>query len=129
MTQPWSIVSIDMIGPYTKSRSGNTFAIVAVDLYTKYFEIRPVRKQNGRTIVKFLKYLIGRWGIPRHIITDNGRDFINTDVKTLLTENDVDFTPTPIYHPQANHVGRYNRTIKPLIITYINDNQKVWDEN
>ncbi|CAG5082703.1 Similar to GIN1: Gypsy retrotransposon integrase-like protein 1 (Rattus norvegicus) [Cotesia congregata] len=70
-TQPWTIISIDTIGPYTKSSSGHQYALVIEDIYTRYLEIFPLRQQTGKEIVKHLRNALCHWGPVRQIISDN----------------------------------------------------------
>lgn len=63
---------------------GNAYAIVILDLYTRYFEIKPVRKQTGKNVVAFLKEIFARQGTPQQLISDNGKEFANQWVKQFL---------------------------------------------
>lgn len=121
-TQPWTIISMDTIGPYTKSASGHQYALVIEDIYTRYLEIFPLRQQTGREIAKHLRNVLCHWGPVRQIISDNGKEFINKDLQTLFQQYNIQFTPTPIGHPCANLVERCNRTIKPMIVAFTSQN-------
>lgn len=127
---PWAQLSVDTVGPLTRSKKGNTYIIVIQDLYTKFVELFPVRNQTGTIVVKVLGTIFDKWGtIPESIITDNGTEYINKNVKAFLTANGVNHITTPLAHPQANPVERVNRTIKPMIAAFIKDSQSEWDAN
>ena len=49
--------------------------LVMVDKFTKWIEVKPIKKLNGKTAVKFLEDIINRYGYPHSIITDNGSNF------------------------------------------------------
>ena len=49
--------------------------LVAVDKFTKWIEAKPIKKCDGKTIVKFIRDLIYRHAYPHSIITDNGMNF------------------------------------------------------
>lgn len=53
----------------------------------------------------------------------------STKVKKLMKDYKVNFLTTPLYCPEKNPTERYNRTFKTMLISYINDNQKLWDKN
>ena len=48
---------------------------VAIDKFTKWPEVEPVRKVTTQSAVKFFKGLVCRFGVPSRIITDNGTQF------------------------------------------------------
>ena len=64
-----------MVGPLRPARSNMTHILVIVDKFTKWVEVKPIRKLDGSTSVKFLKEIILRYGYPHSIITDNGSNF------------------------------------------------------
>lgn len=47
-TEPWSIVTGDIMGPFPPSRTQHL--LVVQDLFTKYVEIKPLRQANARSI-------------------------------------------------------------------------------
>ena len=48
---------------------------VAIDKFTKWPEVEPVRKVTAQSAIKFLKGLVAHFGVPNRIITDNGTQF------------------------------------------------------
>lgn len=129
LLNPWAQLSVDTVGPLTRSKKGNSYIIVIQDLYTKYVELFPVRNQTGKVVVKALEAVFDRWGtIPESIITDNGTEYINKDVEALFTAKKIKHLTTPLAHPQANPVERVNRTIKPMIAACLKNSQNEWDE-
>ena len=70
-----------------------------------------------------------RFGCPKTLISDQGREFINSvnaDLQTLLgTEHRM----TSAYHPQSNGlVEKFNHTIQSCLLKMVNDCQNDWDE-
>ena len=129
LQSPWAQLSVDTAVSQTRSKRGNSNLIVVQDLYTKYIELFPVRHRTGKSVVKTLETIFDRWGTPRSIITDNGTEYINKDVRAFLLARGVKHVTTPLSHPQSNPVERVNRTIKPMISAFINENHREWDEN
>ena len=87
------------------------------------------RNSNLIFVVKTLETIFDRWGTPRSIITDNGTEYINKDVRALLLARGVKHITTPLSHPHSNLVKCVNRTIKPMISAFINENHREWDKN
>lgn len=130
LIRPWAQLSIDTIGPLTRSKKGNAYIIVVQDLYTKFVELFPVRNQTGKIVVKILDIIFDKWGvIPESIISDNGTEYINKDLKAFLMAHKINHVTTPLAHPQANPVERVNRTVKPMIAAFIKSDQNTWDES
>ena len=44
-----------------------------------------------------------------------------------MMSNEIKLLNTAYYHAQANPTERYNRTIKTMIASYINNDQREWD--
>ena len=102
--EPWTMVAADIIGPLPLGKKGKKqYILVFIDLFTKWVEIIPIKKANGKTIeAEFHKRTISRWGTPRVISR---------------------------YYPQEYPTERYNRTIKQIIKAYLQDDHATWDDN
>ena len=49
--EPWTMVAADIIGLLPLNKKGkNQYILVFVDLFTKWVEIIPIKKANGKTI-------------------------------------------------------------------------------
>ncbi|XP_015123819.1 uncharacterized protein LOC107045921 [Diachasma alloeum] len=126
---PWEVVSIDLVGPITRSSLGNTVLLVMQNKYSKWVEIKPMRTAKSETVVKILKEaIILRFGCPRVLISDNGSQFTSSVFRDCLREFGIEHQRTPPYAPQCNPVERTNRVIKTMISQYINKNQRSWDK-
>ena len=97
-----------MVGPFRPARGQMTHILVMVDKFTKWVEVKPIRKCDGRTAVKFLKDIILRYGYPHSIITDNGTNFAQGEFKWFCEDNGIRLDVASVAHPQAN--GQVERT-------------------
>uniref|UniRef100_A0A6V7HLC1 RNA-directed DNA polymerase n=1 Tax=Bracon brevicornis TaxID=1563983 RepID=A0A6V7HLC1_9HYME len=129
LQQPWSQISVDTVVSQTRTKKGNTCIIVVQDLYTKYIELFPLKNRMETKVVGVLDSIFDRWGTPKSIITDNGTEYINKDVKAFLIARGAEHITTPLSHPQSNPVERVNRAIKPMIASFITEKQNEWDLN
>lgn len=126
---PWQVISIDIVGPLPRSSKGFSFILVVTDVFTKFTLIHPMRKALASTIARFVEndvFLV--YGVPQYILSDNGKQFVSSTFKDLCHEYKVQkLLYTALYHPQANPVERYNRTINTAIRSYVNEDHKKWD--
>ena len=63
---------LDILGPFPYAVGGFEYLYVAIDKFTKWSEVEPVRKVIAQSAVKFFKGLVCRFGVPNRVITDNG---------------------------------------------------------
>ena len=85
--EPWTVVAADIMGPLPRSRAKNQYILVCVDMFTKWVEIIPVKNKVATTIEKeFHRKIIWKWGTPRILFTDNGKEFVNK-IMVKLTQN------------------------------------------
>src|SRR4051812_18260518 len=110
-----------MIGPFQLAQGNMTHILVMVGKFTKWVEVKPIRKLDGRIAVKFLKDIINRYGYPHSIITDNGTNFAKGAFARFCMQKRIRLDVASVAHPQANgQVERMNRLIlegiKPRLI-------------
>nr|GEX02996.1 reverse transcriptase domain-containing protein [Tanacetum cinerariifolium] len=65
----FDLCGIDFMGPFPSSK-GNKYILVAVDYLSKWVKAKALPTNDVRVVVKFLKSLFSRFGIPRAIISD-----------------------------------------------------------
>lgn len=121
--------AIDYIGPLTFTKQKNQYIILAVEYATKWIEAKAVKKADGKTSVRFIHdRIITRFGCPMQLISDNGRHFINSEVKEFLEKTNIKHYRSSPYYPQSNGLcERSNYTIISCIRKLVNDNVTNWD--
>jgi hypothetical protein len=119
---------VDLIGPLPKGRGGASFAIVAIDYFTKWVEAEPLAKITEANTSKFLwKNVICRFGIPYSIVSDNGKQFDNRKVRDLCEELGIKKHFSTPHHPQANgQVEAVNKTIKHILKKKLDTAKGAW---
>ena len=66
-----------------------THILVMVDKFTKWVEVKPIRKCDGKTAVSFVKEIILRYGYPHSIITDNGTNFVKGELPRFCGDKGI----------------------------------------
>lgn len=130
--RPWEMICIDFVGPLPRSRKGNCYMLVVVDVFSKFVHIHPMRSATTQATVKCLEeHIFLTFGVPRYLISDNGSQFTSFDFKKFLSSYNVTSWYTSRYHPQANAAEAANKTAETAIRAYLKDekNHKNWDRN
>lgn len=123
-------IYIDFLGPYPRSRSGNVAIFIVLDHFSKFVFVKAVKKLEAAIVVKYLREeLFHLCGVPEIVVSDNGSQFKSELFRKLLREHRIIHKLTAIHSPQANASERVNRSIITAIRSYIDVNQRDWDEN
>lgn len=128
--RPFQVLSIDIVGPMPRSRSGFVYLLVVTCCFSKYCLIFPMRRATCAEVVKNLEQrVILVHGVPETVIADNGVQFTGSEFRQMLERYKVPKLHfTPRYTPQVNLVERYNKTIMTAVASYVKDNHRTWDE-
>ena len=80
ISSPWPFAQwrIDIMVPFPLGKKQLRFLIVAIDYFIKWVEVEPVATITEAKVTSFVwKNIICRFGVPRIIISDNGKQFDN----------------------------------------------------
>lgn len=125
---PWERIYTDLLGPYPRSKAGNTHLLIVLDQFTKFVLLQPLRKADSISIVSFLeKSVFHMFGVPESVFSDNGKQYISQKFENSLEKYGVKHIQTAVYSPQANASERVNRSILSAIRAEIDKDQTNWD--
>lgn len=128
---PFQCISLDFMGPFPRSKKGNTQLLVVTDWFTKFILVQPMAKATATAVCKFLEeqvFLI--FGVPQIIMSDNGVQFTSKEFKALMRKYKIHNTwYNANYHPQINFTERVNKVIGVALAAYIKENDhRTWDQ-
>lgn len=127
--RPFQRLYVDFLGPYPRSKTGNTVVLVVVDHFTKFTFIKPLRAAKCEAMVKYIEECIfNTFGVPEYVHSDNGQQFRSKVFERFLGEYGVKHIRTAVYSPQANVSERVNRSLLAAIRAYISVEQSDWDK-
>lgn len=131
ITWPFVVWCLDMVGPFKRARGDMTHILVMVDKFTKWIEVKPIRKCDGKTAVSFLKDIILRYGYPHSFIMDNGTNFAEGPFARFCAEKKIRLDIASLSHSQSNgQVERANGMvlagIKPRLIEPLERTPGCW---
>jgi cleavage and polyadenylation specificity factor subunit 1 len=109
----FSHIHIDLVGPLPPSQ-GNTHLLTVIDRFTRWPEAIPLQKTDTESCARaFITNWVARYGVPEHITSDRGPQFVSNLWSTMAEFLGIKLHPTTAYHPQANGlVERFHRSLK-----------------
>nr|GEW76529.1 reverse transcriptase domain-containing protein [Tanacetum cinerariifolium] len=108
---------------------GNKYILVEVDYVFKWIEAQELPINDARVVVKFLKGLFARFGVPKALISDRGTYFCNSQLEKALLKYKVSHKISTAYHSQTNGQTKVtNMAIKRILERSVGYNPKDWSE-
>nr|GEX56763.1 reverse transcriptase domain-containing protein [Tanacetum cinerariifolium] len=99
------------------------------DYLSKWVEAKALLTNDARVVVKFLKSLFSRFGIPRAIISDRGTHFCNDQFTRVMIKYGVTHRLATAYHPQtSNQVEVSNHGLKRYLERTVGGNRASWSD-
>ena len=119
VTERFQHVHIDIVGPLPPSQSYR-YCLTMSDRFTRWPEIAPMTDMTAETVAKtFYETWISRFGCPRQITTDQGRQFEASTMNALAKILGIQRSRTTPYRPQSNGlIERWHRTMKAAIMCH-----------
>ena len=117
-------VHIDIVGPLPITPTCNKqYLLTMIDRVTNWIEAIPIFSPSAKeTADAFLETWIARYGVPLHVITDQGRNFESELFNRLSKAVVFHRLRTTAYHPQTNgKIERAHRTMKQIMRCHIKD--------
>lgn len=127
---PWPFAQwgLDLIGKLPTAKGQFKYIVVAVDYNTKWVEAETLALITTERIVHFLwKNIYCRFGKPETIITYNGGQFDNDDIRSFTARNGTKLLYASPAHPQTNgQVEPVNKIIKKTLKKKLDDAKGLW---
>lgn len=95
-------VQMDIVGPLPVTKKGNKYLLTLQDNLTKYSDAIPIPTIDSVTVALALaEQFISRFGCPRTIHTDQGRNFISQIMKNFCRIFKIQRITSTAFHPQS----------------------------
>lgn len=109
---PFHTIHMDHLGPFVKSKNGNSYILTVVDAFTKYVFVKAVKDLKTRTTIKALDKIFYDFSIPARIVSDRGSSFTSSSFKTFCDTHGIKHVLNSVACPRANgQAERFNATI------------------
>lgn len=115
-------IHIDIIGPLPISQ-GYSYCLTMIDRFTRWVEACPISNITAETVARaFYETWIARFGIPRLVTSDQGKQFESHLFATLARLLGMKHIHTTSYHPMSNGlVENWHRTLKASLKAHLTD--------
>ena len=107
----------------SKYNKGIKYLLCAIDLFSKYAWVIPIKDKKGTSIVNAFQKIISKGRKPNKIWVDQGSEFYNQSFKDFLKINNIEMYST--YNEGKSVVAeRFIRTLKNKIFKHMTANSK-----
>ena len=130
MTAPWPFAQwgLDIMGPFPTTIRQLKFLVVGIDYFTKWVEAKTLATITKKNVRNFVwKNIICRYGIPRVLVSDNGKQFDNDVFRDFCSQLGIKNHYSSPAHPQANgQVKVTNQSLIKIIKIWLEGTKGIW---
>uniref|UniRef100_H2XXH0 Gypsy retrotransposon integrase-like protein 1 n=1 Tax=Ciona intestinalis TaxID=7719 RepID=H2XXH0_CIOIN len=99
VSEPWEILSMEIIGPVNETTEGYKFIFTATDYYSKWVEAFPICNKYPAEVAACLKLIFYRHGACKSVLSDEPSEFINQVNNELCKQLGIQHNVKAVYHP------------------------------
>ena len=81
---PMQKMYVDLIEDLREDEDGNRHIFVAIDAFSRYLMLYPIKEKTAQAVARAFLSLIGDFGAPRNIVSDRGPCFVSELWSELL---------------------------------------------
>lgn len=105
LSSPWSFAQqrLDILGLFLLSLGQRTFLLVGIHYFKKWVKAKLLAIISKQKVWDFLwKNIICRFGLPKVIVNDNGRQFDGKKFRYMCEQLGIKLKTTLVAHSQTN---------------------------
>jgi len=119
---------MDFMGPYPRTKAGNSVIFVCLDHFSKFVWLQPMRHAETAEVITLVETKnFHKYGVPEFIHSDNGKHFVSQIFGELMNRYGIRHVKTRLYSPQAKAAERVNRSVLQILRATIATDQRNWD--
>ncbi len=101
-TSGFEVMAMDVMGPFNQRADRNRYVIVVVDLFTRFGWAKAMPNQTGKAIAEFLISDVFKFGTPKMMLSDQGKNLNDGVVDELHKMLGVKKLRSSPYFPSGN---------------------------
>ncbi|KAK9744355.1 Integrase zinc binding domain [Popillia japonica] len=105
-TLPWICVGTDLFEFRAKKY------LVVQDYYSKYLEVVELKSTKGINIINELKEIFSRFGIPKIVRSDCGKQYDNYEFQKFAKDYNFEWKPSSPTYPRSNGLYEFQKFAK-----------------
>ncbi|XP_060180738.1 uncharacterized protein LOC132610466 [Lycium barbarum] len=127
---PFEAWGLDVVGPLPKSSGGHLYILAETDYFSKWAEVVSLKEVKKENVANFIRVnIIYRFGIPRYILTDNGKPFDNKLMTKVCDRFGFKQRNSSMYYAAANGLAEaFNKTLCNLLKKVVSKSKRDWPE-
>ena len=106
IARPWSKVGADLC--VIDSRE----LLVVCDYYSNYIEVSRLTRATSSSVIRVLKEIFARYGVPDTLVTDSGTQFASAEFAVFARTWSFDHVTSSPRYPQSN--GKAENAVKTV---------------
>lgn len=111
-TVPWSEIAMDIIGASMQTAEGYKYILTCQCIFSRWTIAVPLRTKKAKEVGEaIMNHILCKFGKPRTIRTDEGKEFVNAGLRYLCKRWCIEHISTGGYQSQANPVERWHRYV------------------
>ncbi len=100
--------------------------LVGVDTLSKWQEVRVMSTTMAVKTLDVLREWFSAHGIPEHIVTDNGPQFISEEFEIFTKRNGIKHMKSAPYHPTSNGLAeRFIQSLEQSLKASVHDGRSL----
>ena len=120
-------VGMDLVLGFPETEHGYKGLLVITEYLTKYPYVVPITSKKATEIATALFSYISFFGPPKELLSDQGKEFLNTVVDKLSTICGIERKVTAPYHPRTNGLTeRFNHTLVDALRKHVDTDPINW---
>jgi Integrase core domain/Integrase zinc binding domain len=132
-SDPWVMVCVDLVGPFTIKTPLKTHSLLAlnmIDPATGWFEIVQANSKTATSIQDlFQNTWLARYPRPQFIVFDNGGEF-KREFKQMCENYGIKAKPTTSHNPQANAIiERVHKVVNNMLRSFDLEQENLEEDN
>lgn len=101
--RPFDLWRVGIVEPFPVPTGQRKFLLVPIDYFSKWVEAELLARIMEREVLNFLwKNIVCRFGIPRRLVSDNGRQICDGKVQAWCREMKIEQVFISVANPQSN---------------------------